>query len=164
MVIPSYQHLIFIFVISCYTTLQIESYLLESTCTQVITPKGSQKTISLTRYSIPTYPSKVFDTLCNVEQYSKWFTTSTKFSDYKSKTLRVKGDSFTERFGVFDSSLITWSVGEIKQNKKLSLYTSSMKNTFAWESLEVKNIHYFIIVYHCHYWLLFIYLLFSLMP
>ena len=152
MLIHSYQYLIFVFVISCYITPQIESYLLESTCSQVITPNGSQKTISLTRFSIPTYPSKVFDTLCEVEQYRKWFTTSTRFSDYKRKTLRSKGDSFTERFGVFDSSLITWSVGEIKQNKKLSLYTSGMKNTFAWESLEVRIIIYYYYYYYYYYY------------
>jgi len=64
-------------------------------------------------------------------------TTSEKFTDYVHHPLRSKGDSFTERFGLFDSSSITWQVNDIKENELLALKTSRSENTIAWDILEM---------------------------
>ena len=102
------------------------SLILESRSSSLQTLQG-QVTTSVTKASIPTFSSQVFNELITFKNWGKWFTTSKIFTDYSTDKLQSKGDSFTEKFGLFDSSSITWTVSEVKANSKLSLYSSSMK-------------------------------------
>ena len=64
-------------------------------------------------------------------------TTSEKFTDYVRYPVSSKGDSFTERFGPFETSSITWEVTDIKENELFALKTSRSENTVAWDGLEM---------------------------
>ena len=88
-------------------------------------------------YTIPIYPPKVFKSLTNLYEYGRWFTDSKKIDCSDSGIITKVGDKFTESFGLFDSSSITWTVSDFKAGSKLCLRVLESKNTIAWDSIEV---------------------------
>ena len=95
---------------------------------------GKKVTLSA-EYTIPSYPPKVWKCLTNLDEYGRWFTDSKKI-DTLGKITRV-GDKFTESFGLFDSSSITWTVSDFKEGSRLGLRVLESKNTVAWDEIEV---------------------------
>ena len=104
-----------------------------------VSSRGNNGVVIEADFTIPTYPTRVFKTLTDVNRYSKWFTDSKKIdADPSLGKISKVGDRFTETFGLFDSSFITYEVSEFKPNSKLSFYAQESKNTVAWNNLEIE--------------------------
>lgn len=117
---------------------RLYAMLLKSTAKSIQTPRGP-RTINETIKRIACRPDIVFKKICDFSTWPEWISPNAKFNiiDTESTVFSSKGQSCEERFGLFRSSQIIWTVSHIEKNK-LTVYSSYSKRTFGWDTLEME--------------------------
>lgn len=78
----------------------------------------------------------VHNTLCDYNTWLDWISPGSVLSG-PSGPLKSVGQEFTESFGLFSSSQITWRVQSIEPGKGLQLLTSNKQGTFGWDAISI---------------------------
>lgn len=109
-----------------------------NTLVELRTSSGGYRTICDYTRKVQADADHIHDVLCDYNAWAKWISPGSIMQGPPSGLLEVEGQQFTESFGLFFASQITWRVKSIIPNRTLSLITCANKGTFGWDEIEIE--------------------------
>lgn len=133
--------LLFLEIASMFRALQVLSITnaispIKSSVREISTPRGPR---IITNYetNLEVDQRLVFDKLADFKSWGAWLSPESRFEGGNHPITKSR-QTFTEVFGLFDSSSITWEVDDYKPHSTFAVISKSSVGTFGWDTLALR--------------------------